>query len=127
MQKKIRHTYDLHQLLNQAAFSEFFYSKYFDEMLLKVANDDVVSFRNNNRWLIHHPNKALIFKNLENVWNELKTTYTGAFSDLVYGEPPEEGDVFKTLKMIQERLEKIAWTVKINPEAALINRDNVSG
>lgn len=113
LKKKIRHTYDLHQLLKQAAFSEFFHSKSFDEMLLKVANDDVASFRNNNSWLIHHPNKALFFKDPENVWNDLKATYTGAFKDLVFGELPEEADVFETLRMIQERLKTITWTVKI--------------
>jgi len=42
-------------------------------MLLKVASDDVASFRNNNKWLNYHPNEALIFRDLENVWNELKT------------------------------------------------------
>ena len=36
-------------------------------------------FRNNNKWLIHHPNEALIFKHLENVWSELKSIYNGTF------------------------------------------------
>lgn len=104
LKKKIRHTYDLHLLLKQDEFLEFFHSKYFDEMLLKVANDDVASFRNNNQWLIHHPNEALIFKELENVWNTLRITYSSDFKDLVYGELPKEEDVLNTLKMIQERL-----------------------
>lgn len=116
LKKKIRHTYDLHQLLKQDEFSEFFHSTAFDEMLLKVANDDVAGFRNNNKWLIHHPNESLIFKNLENVWNTLKATYSGNFKDLVYGYLPKEGDVLETLKMIQERLKAISWTVKIEPK-----------
>ena len=48
LKKKIRHTYDLHQLLKQDEFLQFFQSTDFDSMLLKVANDDIVSFRNNN-------------------------------------------------------------------------------
>ena len=67
LKKKIRHIYDLHQLLKQDEFLGFFHSKAFDEMLIKVGNDDVVSFENNNQWVIHHPNEALIFKNLEKV------------------------------------------------------------
>ena len=67
LKKKIRHTYDLHQLLKQDEFLKFFQSTAFDEMLLKVANDDVASFRNNNKWLNYHPNEALIFKDLENI------------------------------------------------------------
>ncbi len=113
LKKKIRHTYDLHQLLKQDVFAAFFHSKDFDEMLLKVANDDVASFRNNNKWLNYHPSEALIFRDLENVWNELKTIYNGDFKNLVYGELPKDEAILKTLKMIQERLKAISWTIKI--------------
>jgi hypothetical protein len=113
LKKKIRHTYDLHQLLRQKEFSEFFHSSAFDNMLLKVAMDDVVSFRNNNKWLNHHPSEAIIFKDLENIWNELKTAYNGDFKNLVYGDFPLDIAVLQTLKMIQERLKTISWTIKI--------------
>jgi hypothetical protein len=113
LKKKIRHSYDLHQLLKQDVFSKFFHSTAFDKMLLKVANDDVASFKNNNKWLIHHPNEALIFKDLENVWSELKTIYNGDFKNLVYGELPKEKAILETLEMIQERLKSISWIIKI--------------
>lgn len=113
LKKKIRHTYDLHQLLKQEEFLNFFRSKKFDDMLQKVANDDVASYRNNNKWLNHHPNEALIFKDLKIVWNEMKSIYSGDFKNLVYGELPKEESVFETLKMIQERLKTISWTIKI--------------
>jgi len=113
LRKKIRHTYDLHQLLNQKEFLEFFNSTAFNEMLLKVAADDVASFRNNNRWLKHHPNEALIFKDLENIWNELKTNYSGEFKNLVYGDLPKEVSILETLIMIRERLKAISWTIEI--------------
>jgi hypothetical protein len=116
LRKKIRHTYDLHQLLKQEEFVSFLHSKYFDDMLLKVANDDVASFRNNNKWLNHHPNQALIFKDLENVWDELKTVYNNNFKNLVFGELPNEAAVLETLKMIQERLKAISWTIIIEPK-----------
>ena len=111
LKTKIRHTYDLHQLLKQDEFLKFFQSTDFDEMLLKVANDDVASFRNNNQWLNYHPNEALIFKDLENIWSELKTIYNGDFKNLVYGALPKEEAVLKTLKMIQERLKTIKWLI----------------
>jgi hypothetical protein len=116
LKKKIRHTYDLHQLLKQEEFFKFFQSTAFDEMLLKVANDDVTSFRNNNKWLNYHPIEALVFKDLENVWDELKAIYNGDFKNLVYGELPKEEAILKTLKMIQERLKAISWTIKIEPK-----------
>lgn len=113
LKKKIRHTYDLHQLLKQQVFLEFFYSKNFDDMLLKVANDDVASFKNNNKWLNYHPNEALIFKDLESVWSKLKPIYNGDFKNLVYGKLPKETEILETLKMIQGRLKAIFWTIKV--------------
>ena len=113
LKKKIRHTYDLHKLLQQKEFAEFLNSHDFDKMLLKVANDDVASFRNNNQWLVYHPNASLFFRDLEKVWPELKTTYTGDFKNLVYGDLPKETVVFDTLKMIKERLKTISWSVEI--------------
>lgn len=114
LKKKVRHTYDLHQLLQQKEFSAFFDSAAFSEMLLKVANDDVASYKNSNEWLIHHPKDAIIFKDLENVWKELKNTYNGEFKNLVYGALPDDVAVLSTLKRIKERLSVIKWAIEIN-------------
>ncbi len=114
LKKKVRHTYDLHQLLQQKEFSDYFDSTAFEEMLLKVANDDVDSYRNYNEWLFHHPYEALIFKDLENVWEVLKVVYNGDFKNLVYGSTfPKEADVLETLKRIKQRLATIKWTIEI--------------
>jgi len=113
LKKKIRHTYDLHQLLKQEEFVTFIQSSAFDEMLTKVANDDVASFKNNNNWLIYHPVEALIFRDLEKVWAELKASYNGGFKNLVYGELPTDEAILKTLTMIKERMKTISWTIKI--------------
>jgi Nucleotidyl transferase AbiEii toxin, Type IV TA system len=112
---KIRHTYDLHQLL-QGEYVEFLQSEEFDKMLLKVANDDVASFRNNNEWLDHHPNQSLFFGDLDNIWKMIKGTFTGEFKNLVYGQLPDEQEVLKTLKMIRARMGEIHWTIKVEPE-----------
>ncbi len=113
LKKKIRHTYDLHQLLQQKEFIDFLNSTAFDKMLLKVANDDVVSFRNNNQWLNHHPGEAIVFKELENVWKEMKTIYNGDFKNLVYGTLPDEAAIYVTLNSIKNRLAAIKWTIQI--------------
>ena len=113
LKKKIRHTYDLYQLLQNKELSAFFDSALFEKMLLKVANDDMASYKNSNQWLIHHPNKAIIFRELESLWKQLAPTYNGAFRNLVFGNFPSETDVFKTLNSIKNRLSKIEWTIKI--------------
>lgn len=91
LKKKIRHIYDLHQLLLKKEFLEFFNSVKFDDMLIKVAHDDVISFKNNNKWLKHHPSLSLIviFQNSEKVWCDLKSIYETDFKNLVYGKFPD--------------------------------------
>lgn len=112
LKKKIRHTYDLHKLLRHEKVLEFFNSPAFEIMMLKVANDDVASFRNNNQWLVHRPSKALIFSNLEAVWNELEPVYNSDFANLVYGVLPKDEDILESLDLIRERLKPIAWTIE---------------
>ena len=113
LKKKVRHTYDLHQLLQQKEFSDFFDSTAFSLMLLKVANDDVASFKNSNEWLIHHPGEALVFKDLENVWKELKMVYNSDFKSLVYGALPDEAAICTTLNKIKNRIAAIEWTIQL--------------
>ena len=113
LKKKIRHTYDLHQLLQEKDLRDFFNSADFDELLLKVANDDVVSFKNNNEWLKYHPNKAKIFAELADIWEQLKDSYNGSFKNLVFGEFPKDEKVLETLQTIKSRLNEIEWKVKV--------------
>lgn len=113
LKAKIRHTYDLRQLLENKRLSDFFNSTAFDEMLLKVANDDVASFKNNNDWLIHHPNEALMFRELEMVWGDLLPIYKDDFKKLVFANFPNEEDILRTLKLIKQRLFSVEWTITI--------------
>lgn len=113
LKKKIRHTYDLNQLLQQKEFSDFFNSSAFEEMLLKVANDDVASYKNSNEWLALHPSEALIFKDLDSVWLELISAYNVDFKNLVYGDLPKDETVLATLHRIKERLTNIPWIIEI--------------
>ncbi|MFO0507572.1 MAG: nucleotidyl transferase AbiEii/AbiGii toxin family protein, partial [bacterium] len=56
---------------------------------------------------------ALIFKDLDNVWNELKAIYNSNLKTLVYGILPPDDSVLEILKMISERLVGIEWNIKI--------------
>ncbi len=110
---KIRHIYDLHKLLEINLLNQFFYSPAFDEMLLKVANDDVLSFKNNNSWLSNHPKMAVIFDDTTATWQELRETYHSRFKSLVFGELPTEIAILSTLQTIAERLKQIEWTIEL--------------
>jgi hypothetical protein len=110
---KIRHVYDIHQLLKDEAVQQFFTSDAFDMMLLKVAHDDVQSFKNNNEWLQYHPKEALIFKKPEETWNQLKDTYQNEFKFLVYGDLPDGDDVLTTIIKVSKRLAIFNWTISL--------------
>lgn len=114
LQNKIRHTYDLHQLLTVPSINDFFESAAFEEMLSLVGQDDVASFRNNNEWLVNHPKEAKIFSEIEATWKELESTYTNDFADLVYGTLPTSEEVLGSLLKISERLRNIKWNVDIS-------------
>ncbi|MGV8944865.1 MAG: nucleotidyl transferase AbiEii/AbiGii toxin family protein [Lutibacter sp.] len=112
LNNKIRHTYDIHQLLKNKEIEKFFNSTKFDQMLLDVAQHDVVSFKNNNTYLQNHPKDALLFSQSEKTWKLLKSTYQGSFKTLVFGSYPDESEILKTVLIIASRLEKINWNLK---------------
>ena len=116
LKNKIRHIYDLNRLLSQEELLRFFRSKEFEYILLKVAQDDVNSYKNNNNWLKYHPVRALIFANPENLWKDMKSLYESEFSKLVYGFLPNELQLLNTLKIIQKRISSISWNVHIEGE-----------
>ncbi len=111
LKKKIRHTYDLHKLLQHANVRDFFDSSAFEVMMLKVGNDDAISFRNNNKWLVHHPTDAMIFRDLEGVWEKLSPVYNSDFANLVYGELPIDEEILQSLDLIRNRLKSIDWNI----------------
>lgn len=113
LKNKIRHVYDLNKLISVKELSTYFKSKEFDIMLLKVAQDDVESFKNNNEWLKNHPLNSLIFENPEKVWSDLKVAYDSDFKNLVYGSFPDEKELLNTLILIQKRISSIDWNIKL--------------
>lgn len=113
LKKKIRHVYDLYQLLLNEEYLNFFNSNRFDDMLLKVAQDDTISFKNNNKWLKNNPASALIFEDPKKVWIDLKPTYETDFKNLIYGNFPNEQELLNTLVSIKKRLSSIEWKIKI--------------
>ncbi|MEX0720603.1 MAG: nucleotidyl transferase AbiEii/AbiGii toxin family protein [Balneolaceae bacterium] len=113
---KIRHTYDLHLMLQNEEIRAFFESPDFDALLKTVANDDVVSYRIDIEWLAVHPIEATIFRDLDMVWDQLKNIYTQQFQYLVFGELPKEQDIHESLSKIKTRLNKIEWDIKPDDE-----------
>lgn len=106
---KIRHIYDIHLMLKNDEILHFFNSNDFDKMILKVGQDDMVNFANNNEWLKKHPAEAIIFSKPRETWSKIKKPYRTTFKELVIGELPDESDLIDTLTKVSNRIENIEW------------------
>lgn len=113
LSKKVRHAYDLNRMLTNEEVAVFFNSNAFNEMLNNVGTDDVQGFKNNNQWLSFHPAEALIFQSPGKTWENIRGTYQTTFKDMVTGSLPTEDEIVETLKIISERLNKMAWLVQL--------------
>lgn len=111
LSNKIRHVYDLHQMLKNESIHSFFKSDDFLKMLQKVGKDDFISYKNNNAWLKKHPCSAIIFKTPEMVWDRIRNTYRTVFKDLVIGDLPGENDLITTLQKIEKRINVVDWKI----------------
>ena len=107
----MRHVYDIYKMLEVPEIKQFFDSEKFDEMLLKVAQDDIESYKSNNEWLKNHPKDALVFADRIKIWNELEPVYNTDFGKLVYGELPDAKEMLGTLEIVNNRLQDIAWNL----------------
>lgn len=112
LRNKIRHVYDIHQMLKDEEIRQFFESSDFDEMLIKVGNDDMIGYKNNNDWIPEHPSTALIFDKPQETWGQLSTAYNDNFKDLVTGVFPPEDELIKTISTVTDRLRKINWKIE---------------
>ncbi len=113
LKSKIRHTYDLHQMLQQKGILDFFESENLEKMLNKVGQDDVASYKNDNEWLKFHPKDSRFFAKLDEIWEQLEPTYKTDFRNLVYGELPDSGKVKLSLERLKYRIEQIVWSVEV--------------
>jgi len=114
LRNKIRHTYDLHFMLKDKNVQTFFESDDFDRLLKIVARDDVASYRSDVEWLAIHPVEAIIFRDLDKVWTQLKDTYEQDFQYLVFGELPKQADIHASLTKIKARLHEINWDIELD-------------
>jgi len=110
LQNKIRHAYDIYQLLQIEEVHQFFQSSDFEQMMHLVAQDDFESFKSNNEWINLHPKEVIIFKDVHTIWRQLESTYLNEFRTLVFGTLPPSSEILKVLLSVSERLNDINWS-----------------
>lgn len=104
LQAKIRHVYDLHQLLQQPALQAFLISPAFEGLLAEVRADDARNQEFQGDWAAHPLAQARLFADSGETWQQLIPTYQGAFGQLVYGPLPPAAMVKQSLATIADRL-----------------------
>ena len=118
---KIRHIYDLHFLTRNLKVKKFLAAKsqvppiYSFSLFREIIEDEARSLDPNNhdeKWLDAPFANCLLFRDTEEIWEQLAPTYHGVFSRLVYGKKPEPGEIKSSLAEIRIFLERFdAWKV----------------
>ena len=112
LSNKLKHVYDLYQLLQYEKFQLFLQSEDFFKMLINVANRDAKSLRNNNHWLKYHPAESLFFNKLNQNWSTyFSQVYNTKFSTVGAGLLAPDYQILETLNLIRNRLNSIPWDI----------------
>jgi len=107
----MRHFYDLHFLLQSQAIQDFlsdvsqingmtcfeFFAK-----TLKDEYEGTQELGFNNSWMDNSFSEAIIFKKLDDTWEELKKEYEVNFSQFVYGDLPTSDQIKETITQLKE-------------------------
>lgn len=105
---KIRHAYDVHQILQQPTVAAFFASSAFAHLLGEVQADDARNQEFQGDWATRPLTQAQLFADGGRTWARLTPTYQDDFRKLVYGTLPPAGEVGQTLVLIGARLQELA-------------------
>ncbi|AWM32187.1 hypothetical protein DDQ68_04895 [Hymenobacter nivis] len=105
---KIRHAYDVHQILQQPPVAAFFASPAFAHLLEEVQADDARNQEFQGDWATRPLAQAPLFADGGRTWARLIPTYQDGFRKLVYGILPPAAAVGQTLALIGARLQVLA-------------------
>ena len=103
---KIRHIYDLHQLLTVGGMAEFLSSDQFAPMIKAVKGDDGECPVGDHSWLDTPGHQCSLFKTPQAIFPELKAVYEGVFSGMLFGKLPPMEDVQSSLELVGDRLKE---------------------
>lgn len=112
LSNKIRHFYDLHNMLNDEEVLTFLEGDDFDDMLIRVGKDDKDKYKNNAEWIDIHPSESIVFSDVEDCWGKISGSYKTSFSEMVYGELPQEKIIIESLKKISTRINRVDWKLQ---------------
>lgn len=101
---RIRHLYDICQILKLSQARKFVGSSEFIPMCNTCIQDDIMGGFKNAEWMKKPLSEAPIFKQFEDWKPTLDSTYSGVFADLVYGDLPSMEEIEEALQFIRGKL-----------------------
>jgi len=104
LQAKVRHVYDLHQMLLDSSFRALVNSSEIFRLLDMVKIDDAECFYDAAKWLEFPVAECLLFKDINLCWQELRPVYEGDFNEMVFGSLPSTDAIINTLYFLQKRM-----------------------
>jgi predicted nucleotidyltransferase component of viral defense system len=107
---KIRHFYDIHQLLNQTDLKGKILIKDNFKILVWVMQDDATNGIFAGDWLQKPLSESPLFKDFDSFWKEMESTYTSELGELVWNELPKPAlvvDSFKEIKRFLSTFDKM--------------------
>lgn len=108
LQAKIRHAYDVHQLLRQPELPGFLAGAGFAELLGEARADDARNQEFQGDWAAQPLGEAVLFSDGGRMWQRLVPAYQGVFRQLVHGPLPPAASVAGTLALIGARLQRVS-------------------
>ncbi|GAB3637849.1 nucleotidyl transferase AbiEii/AbiGii toxin family protein [Hymenobacter arcticus] len=104
LQVKVRHAYDLHQLLQQPELRDFLASMNFEALLTEARADDARNQEFQGDWASRPLGEAPLFADGGKLWRQVMPTYLGIFRQLVHGTLPDPAAIAATLAIVGQRL-----------------------
>lgn len=102
--QKIRHVYDIHQLMQRADIQLFTTSSAFQDLLEIVRKSDQESPTGDCRWKDANIAAFPIFTDTKTIWASLRTAYRQGLGSIVYGTLPDEDAVILSFQELAKRL-----------------------
>jgi predicted nucleotidyltransferase component of viral defense system len=101
---RIRHLYDICLILKQGEYKDFISSENFKPLCELCIEDEKAGFLANSDCFEKPLIDAPLFSKFNSWRPSLNATYTGIFSNLVYGELPSMDEIESTINFIKENI-----------------------
>lgn len=97
LRQKIRHIYDIHQLMQREEIQKFVNSADFQQLLEVVRKFDQEAPVGDAKWVDMNIAECPIFSDTDAVWKSLLPAYRDGLGAIVYGDLPAADDVLRSL------------------------------